>query len=284
VNPPSEHVVAVDAGPPPVGLDTTTMHTARRYNYWLGGTTNFPVDRESGDRLAGVYPAIRTAVRENRAFMLRAAHHLAARAGIRQFLDIGSGIPTDENLHDVVRAVAPECRVVYVDIDPLVLMHGRALLATLPEADRTAYVEGDLREPERILADPDLRRVLDLTEPVGLMLGAVLHFVPDAGQAYGIVDRLVTALASGSHLTLSHHTTDLIPPATAARLQAEYASGRLENYTVSRDHAEVTRFFTGLDLVGPGVVPVPAWLPTVPPESRPAPEEASIYGAVARKP
>lgn len=278
---PTDTLDSVPPEAPPV--DTTTMHTARRYNYWLGGSTNFAVDRESGDRLAGVYPGIRAAVRGNRAFMLRATRYLAG-AGIRQFLDIGSGIPTDENLHDVARAVATTCRVAYVDIDPLVLAHGRSLLARSPSPGATVYVEGDLRSPERILADPDLRRTLDLTQPVGLMLGAVLHFVPDAAQAYGIVDQLMAALPAGSHLTLSHHTTDLIPSATAARLAAEYASGRLENYTVSRDRAEFTRFFAGLDLVEPGVVPVTRWRPETGSTDPTTGDPPSIYGAVGRKP
>src|SRR5690242_4503822 len=176
-------------------VDETRVHSARRYNYWLGGKDNFAVDRESGDQIAAVFPTIRVTARENRGFLRRAVTHLAAEAGVRQFLDIGTGLPTADNTHEVAQRVAPSSRVVYVDNDPMVLVHARALLTSTPEG-RTHYLEADLRTPGKILADPEVLDVLDLDQPVALMLVAVLHFVRDDAEAREIVRTLVDALPS----------------------------------------------------------------------------------------
>ena len=183
-------------GSPSDRIDTTVPHPARRYNYWLGGKDNFQADRESGDAMAAAFPTIRTSALENRRFLQRAVGYLAREAGIRQFLDIGTGIPTANNTHEVAQAVAPESRVVYVDNDPIVLAHARALLTSSPEG-ATAYIDADLRDPEKILAHPELQRTIDLSQPVGLMLVAVLHFVPDGDDPYALVRRLLDALPAG---------------------------------------------------------------------------------------
>ncbi|RGC69755.1 S-adenosyl methyltransferase [Micromonospora sp. MW-13] len=264
-------------------FDTSVPHPARRYNYWLGGKDNFAVDRRSGDQIAAVYPAIRTLARENRAFLQRAVRYLAAEAGIRQFLDIGTGIPSADNTHEVAQAVAPESRVLYVDNDPMVLVHARALLTSSPTG-ATAYLDADLRDPDRILAADELRRTLDLSRPVALVLVAVAHFLTDAERPYDVVARLVEALPSGSYLALSHVTVDFIPAEIVARMNVELAAGRIEQDAVPRSRAEIARFFAGLDLVEPGIVPVTRWRAEVPESERPPLAEASIYGAVARKP
>ncbi|MFI1192361.1 SAM-dependent methyltransferase [Micromonospora sp. NPDC020750] len=264
-------------------FDTSVPHPARRYNYWLGGKDNFAVDRESGDRIAAAYPAIRTLARENRAFLQRAVRYLAAEAGVRQFLDIGTGIPTADNTHEVAQAVAPESRVLYADNDPMVLAHARALLTSSP-AGTTAYLDADLRDPERILAADELHRTLDLSRPVALLLVAVAHFLTDADRPYEVVGRLVEALPSGSYLVLSHVTIDLMPAEVVERMRVELAARTVEREAVPRSRAEFSRFFDGLDLVEPGVVPVTQWRAEVPESERPPLAEASIYGAVARKP
>ena len=264
-------------------IDTTVAHPARRYNYWLGGKDNFAADRESGDKIASVYPPIKTAARENRAFLQRAVRYLAAEAGIRQFLDVGTGIPTADNTHEVAQGIAPESRVAYVDNDPIVLTHARALLQSSPEG-ATAYLDADLREPERILGDPQLRSVLDLSKPVALMLIAIVHFLQDAEQPHKIVRRLLDALAPGSFLVMSHGTLDLIPPHILARAADHVAVGRVSFDMIPRPLEEVSRFFDGLEVVEPGIVPVTEWRPTVPESERPSLAEAAIYGGVARLP
>ncbi|MFB9236935.1 SAM-dependent methyltransferase [Plantactinospora siamensis] len=263
-------------------LDTSVMHPARRYNYWLGGKDNFAADRESGDQIAAVYPAIRTVARENRAFLRRAVRFLAAEAGIRQFLDIGTGIPTADNTHEVAQAVAPDSRIVYVDNDPMVLVHARALL-TSSVAGATAYLDADLRDPDRILADPELRRILDLSRPVALMLIAVLHFLGDDDGPYDVVARLVDALPSGSYLALTHFTTDFLAADVTERASTQFAGGRRPDGN-PRSRAEIERFLGGLAPVEPGVVPASEWRPEVPADQLPPLHEASIYGVVARKP
>ncbi|TDB94874.1 SAM-dependent methyltransferase [Micromonospora fluostatini] len=264
-------------------IDTTVAHPARRYNYWLGGKDNFAADRESGEQIAALYPAIRTVARENRGFLQRAVRFLAGEAGIRQFLDIGTGIPSANNTHEVAQATAPESRVVYVDNDPMVLVHARALLASSPSG-ATAYLDADLRRPDEILADPDLRRTLDLSQPVALMLVAVAHFLDDDDRPYDLVTRLLDALPSGSYLAMTHVTMDFIPPEVAERMLAEVAAGRFRADGYPRSHADVARFFAGLDLVEPGIVPVSRWRPEVPEAQLPPLAETSIYGAVARLP
>src|SRR5215218_10011905 len=196
-----------DPGRLPPEINTSVAHPARRYDYWLGGKDNFPADREAGEAVAAVFPSVRIGVLENRRFMCRVVRFLARELGIRQFLDIGTGIPTSPNVHEVVQAVDPASRVVYVDNDPIVLVHARALLTSSPEG-ATAYIDADLREPEKILNHPDLLRTLDLSQPTGLLLVAILHFIMDADDPYGVVGRLVGAMPSGSHLVVSHVTAD----------------------------------------------------------------------------
>ena len=196
-------------------IDTGKPHTARIYDYYLGGTDNFAADRRTAERAMQSWPAVRTAVRENRAFLGRAVRFLVAEAGIRQFLDIGTGLPSANNVHEVAQGLVPSCRVVYVDNDPIVLAHARALLTSSPEG-RTAYIQADLREPEKILNDPVTRQTLDFTQPIALMLVAVLHFVPDSDGPRRIVDTLLGALPPGSYLVASHVTPSTIPREWAA--------------------------------------------------------------------
>jgi hypothetical protein len=257
-------------------IDTSIPHPARRYDYWLGGKDNFAADRESGDAIAAKFPAIRIAVVENRRFLRRAVTFLAREAGIRQFLDIGTGLPTANNTHEVAQAIAPESRITYVDNDPLVLVHARALLTSSP-GGATAYVEADLREPEKILDSTDLRRTLDLSQPVALMLLAILHFIPEDDDPYGIVARLTGALPVGSYLVASHATSDFLPPELVADIAAgRHGEGRL------RTKAEFTRFFDGLALVPPGIVPVAEWRADDEPQPRPTSAETGMYAGVAR--
>jgi hypothetical protein len=260
----------------PSSIDTSVAHPARRYDYWLGGKDNFAVDRASGDAIAEKFPAIRTAVVENRRFLRRAVTFLAESAGIRQFLDIGTGLPTANNTHEVAQAIAPESHIVYVDNDPLVLVHARALL-TSSAAGVTAYVDADLREPAKILDNPDLRRTLDFDRPVALMLLATLHFIPEQDDPYAIVRRLIEPLAPGSYLVLSHATSDYLPPALVADISSgKHGQGRL------RTESEFGRFFAGLDLVEPGVAPLAEWRAEDEPLPRPTAAETAMYAGVAR--
>ena len=258
-------------------IDMTRPHPARRYDYWLGGKDNFQADRDAAEAIAAVFPHIRTAARENRAFMRRAVSHLAAEAGIRQFLDIGTGLPTANNVHDVAQGIAPESRIVYVDNDPLVLTHARALL-TSSEQGATAYIDADVRTPEKILFDPAVRDTLDFSQPVALLLVAILHFVEDSDDPYGIVKQLLAALPAGSYLVLSHATFDPLDPETIAAMNA--VNEGITPRFCPRALAEVSRFFDGLDLLEPGIVSVSDWRPE--PGPRPTPAEATGYGAVAR--
>ncbi|WP_432984426.1 SAM-dependent methyltransferase [Dactylosporangium sp. CA-233914] len=262
-------------------LDTGVPHPARRYNYWLGGKDNFAADRESGDLLAKSYPAARIAARANRAFLQRAVRYLAAEAGIRQFLDIGTGLPTADNTHEVAQRIAPDARIVYVDNDPMVMTHARALLSSTPEG-RTRYIEEDLRNPERILSDLEVRDTLDLDRPVALMLIAIVHFLPDQAAARGVVETLLDALPSGSYLAMSCATKDFLTPELAANWDETLRTGKSDVYPRAR--AEFSEFFTGLDLVDPGVVAVSGWRADSDAEEHPLPVDASIFGAVGRKP
>jgi O-methyltransferase involved in polyketide biosynthesis len=220
----TRHAAVSVAGWTPVPIDTEHPHPARRYDYWLGGKDNFAADRDSGDRIAEVFPSIRTAVRENRRFLHRVVAYLAAEAGIRQFIDIGAGIPTRPTVHDLAQAIDPTCRVAYVDNDPMVLAHARALMTSSLEGV-TAYVQADLRDPEAILADPALTAAIDFTRPVAVLMIAVLHFLEDADRPEQVVARLLRALPAGSHLAVSHATLDPLPVEARARLRELAASG-----------------------------------------------------------
>ena len=261
-----------------VELNTDTAHPARVYDYLLGGKDNFQADRDMAAAMLEAAPSIRSSVRANRNFMARMARYLAAERGIRQFLDVGTGLPTSPNLHEAVQEVDPTSRVVYVDNDPIVLAHARALLTSTPQG-RTAYVEADLRDIDAILASPHLAETLDLDQPVALCLIAVLHFVTDDEEARRIVDRLIEPLAPGSILALSHATADT-SPAELNRMATVTRTGGVPGRM--RTRAEVTDLFAGLDLIDPGVVMVHHWHPD---EEAHAVDDADvhIYGGVAVK-
>ncbi|OHV41602.1 MULTISPECIES: SAM-dependent methyltransferase [Pseudofrankia] len=266
-----------------VDLRTDVAHSARIYDYFLGGKDNFPADRQAAAQIQAAFPHTPAAAVQNRAFLVRTTRYLAGEAGIRQFLDIGTGIPTSPNLHEVVQAVAPQSRVVYADNDPIVLAHARALLTSDPRG-RTAYLDADLRDPGRILNAPELRDTLDLTQPVALSVIAVLHFVPVEHDQYGIIRTLVDVLPSGSYLTMSYLTADRNPDQVAKLVSAYRAQGI---DVTARTRAEVARFFQGLDLVPPGLVPVHLWRPDDTAAAGDFVTEAGgniVWSAVAQKP
>ncbi|MGW6458002.1 SAM-dependent methyltransferase [Streptomyces sp. NPDC055078] len=249
-------------------------HSARVYDYILGGKDHYEVDREAAEASLRAWPGLRTSMLANRAAMRRMAHWLAAEAGIRQFLDIGTGIPTEPNLHQVVQHIAPDARIVYVDNDPIVLAHADALMRSTPEG-RTAYIQADMNSPDTLLADPVLRQTLDLDRPVGLTVIAMLQFVQDA---QGLVETLLEQLAPGSHLAITLATADLAAESTA--LAAEYTRRGIPMYL--RTRAEVEGLFAGLELVDPGVVPMISWRPA---DGEQLPDNATnMYAGVARKP
>ena len=261
-------------------IDTSKPHPARMYDYYLGGKNHFAADRATAEKGLAAWPAGRVAARENRAFLGRAVRFLAAEAGIRQFLDIGTGLPTTNSVHEVAQAVAPSSRVVYADNDPLVLAHARALLTSSPEG-RTAYIHADLRDPQSILSDPAAREVLDFSQPIALMLVAVLHFVPDEFKPAQVMAALIDALPSGSYLVASHITEEHDPVGPAAGARAYRAAGLPAQLRDSGQFAQLA--FSGLDLVPPGVVLVSEWRPEGD-RPRPTPAEVSWYGGVARIP
>jgi len=261
------------------GIDTTVAHPARRYNYWLGGKDNFAADRASGDELEAMFPKVRLGALANRALLRRATRFLADQAGVRQFLDIGTGLPTADNTHEVAQAVAPASRVVYVDNDPLVMVHARALLTSSPEG-RTAYIEADLANPDEILAHPTLRDTLDLSQPVGLMLIAVLHFIHGHGAAAPVVRKLVDALPAGSYLVATHATQDFGTPEQQALYQRILEEGKSDVWT--RSKGEFTELFDGLELVEPGVVPASEWRPE-PGATIPERSDINVWTGVGRK-
>jgi S-adenosyl methyltransferase len=255
-------------------LNPDVPHPARRYNYWLGGKDNFAADRESGDAVASIFPSIRTAVIENRYFLRRAVSLLAGELGIRQFLDIGTGLPTADNTHEVAQRIAPESSVVYVDNDPLVMVHARSLLTAAPGAGPTSYLEADVRSPEYILREA--ARTLDFSRPIGLMMIAILHFIADEEDPHGLVGRLVSALPPGSYLVLSHSTSDYLTPDAVQ----SFRTGAIPVYL--RPHDDVARFFDGLDVLDPGVVSISNWRAEHEPEPRPDESETATDCAVAR--
>lgn len=265
---------------PPKAIDTATPHPARVYDYYLRGKDHYQVDQLAGEEVLAIHPDIRVDARANRAWLVRAVRWLAAEADIRQFLDIGPGLPTSPNTHEVAQAVHPTARVVYVDNDPIVLTHARALMPSGP-AGATAYVDADLRDPEAILRHPDLLNILDLDRPVALLLVAVLHFLQDDDDPYGVVAALLDALPTGSFLALSHATGDFAPERWA-RIQQLYHDKGMPGQV--RGEAEVRRFFNGLEMVPPGLKTVSRWRPDLQ-QSVSGPSEAAVscYGAIARK-
>ncbi|MEU8353311.1 SAM-dependent methyltransferase [Streptomyces sp. NPDC048845] len=242
---------------PPVELRTDRPHAARVYDVLLGGKTNYPADRIAAEETLAALPNAAVIARQNRSFMHRAARCLATEAGVRQFLDIGTGIPTSPNLHEIVQSVLPTARIVYADNDPIVLAHSRALHTSHPEG-RTAYIEADLCDPDSILADETLRRTVDFDEPVALTLVAVLHWLPEGHDPYALVGRILDAFPAGSCLALTHATHDFEPEA----LDEVSTNFRAKGSNVHpRTKEEVTRFFDGLELLPPGVQVVQRWRP-----------------------
>jgi hypothetical protein len=256
-------------------LDTSVAHPARRYNYWLGGRDNFAADRASGDEVAAAFPSIRTAALENRAFLRRAVTFLAGETGVRQFLDVGVGLPAPGSTHEVVQRLAPESRVVYVDNDLLVVVHARARLTR--ESGVSDYVEADVRNPDKIVEEAT--RTLDFSQPTALMLVAILHYLADEDDPYGIVTRLVGALAPGSYLVISHTASDYMDEVQLANI----AAGRYGPFW-ARSREQFARFFDGLELLPPGITSVAHWRADNEPQPRPTAAEAGMHCAVARIP
>jgi O-methyltransferase involved in polyketide biosynthesis len=259
----------------PLGLDTGIPQTARIWNYWLGGKDHFPVDRQVGEQILEAFPAIVENARASRAFLVRAVGYLAGEAGIRQVLDVGTGLPTANNTHQVAQRVAPESRVVYVDNDPIILAHARALLTSTPQG-ATAYIDADLRDPEKILQEA--ARTLDFGRPVAVMLMGILGHIEDDDEARSIVKRLMDAVPSGSYLTINDGTDTSEQVVEAARIWNQSAK---PTYHL-RSPARIARFFDGLELVEPGVVSPPRWRPEPSPSGPPA--EIDSAGGVGRKP
>jgi S-adenosyl methyltransferase len=259
----------------PPELNTGVPQTARIWNYWLGGKDNFPADRQVGDQILQAFPAIVENARASRAFLVRAVRSLAGEAGIRQFLDIGTGLPTANNTHEVAQAVAPECRIVYVDNDPIVLTHARALLTSTPQG-ATNYLDADLRDPDKILQQA--ARTLDVSQPIGVMLMGILGHIADDDQARSIVERLMGGVVSGSYLTMNDGTDTSEEVVEAARIWNQSAN---PTYHL-RSPARIARFFDGLELVEPGVVSPPRWRPE--PSASGLPAEVDSCCGVGRKP
>jgi S-adenosyl methyltransferase len=268
----------------PAGVDPTRPSPARMYDYMLGGTRNLQVDREATERFLAQWPDLFDAASANRGFLRRAARMMAQTHGIRQFLDIGSGLPTQNNTHEAVHQIAADARVVYVDLDPMVLMYARELLT---DDGTTAVIQADLRDPDRLLADPDLRRLIDFSQPVGVLMTAVLQFVADASDPWALVARYMRAVVPGSYLALSHITGD--------KLSVQSVQTGVEVYQAAterahpRTKAEIARFFTGLELVPPypgaepGLANVGQWGAEDPAAANSDGAQA-FYCGVARKP
>ncbi len=257
-------------------IDTSVAHSARVHDYWLGGKDHFAADRAAGDAVFEAYPGIVASVRANRAFLARVVRFLAAEAGIRQFLDIGTGIPAANNTHEVAQSVAPGCRVVYVDYDPVVLLHAQALLTSSAQG-ALDYIDADLRDPQMILAQA--AQTLDFSRPVAVMLIAIMHLIGDQDDPGGIIRQLMAAVPAGSYLALSQVASDI-----EAEQMAEAARryNRLAREDQShRTHAEVMRFFDGLELLEPGLVPVQRWRPECEVEAQ---AHSAMWGGVGRKP
>ncbi|WP_427917358.1 SAM-dependent methyltransferase [Streptomyces sp. cg40] len=256
-------------------IDTSVPHSARIWNYWLGGKDNYPVDEEAGDAYTAVFPGIVTIARSSRAFLRRNITYLVSEAGIRQFLDVGTGLPTADNTHQVAQRIAPEARIVYVDNDPMVLAHAHALLYSTPEGE-TAYVDANVTDPDRILAEA--AKTLDLSKPTALILSNILGHVATHDQALSIVTRLMDALPSGSHLSINDGSRGIDPIFEQA--QDAYNESGAVPYNL-RTVDEITAYFDGLELVDPGVVSVPLWRPE---STSPVPEQIGEHGGLARKP
>jgi len=257
-------------------INTSVPHPARVYNYFLGGTDNFEADRVAAEAAIKAFPKTAESARAARAFLRRVVRVLAEEAGIRQFLDIGSALPPGENVHQVAQSVAPGARIVYVDNDPIVLLHAETLLAGSPEG-AVAFLDADLRDPDTILSEA--AKTLDFGQPMAVLLLGILHSIGDGDDPYAIVRRLVHAIPGGSYLAICHLTADIYPELNDfARALNER---QIDSLLILRDHARVTSFFEGLELVDPGVVQLSKWRPQSEAESEAA---AALWGGVARKP
>ncbi|MGH4020523.1 MAG: SAM-dependent methyltransferase [Pseudonocardiaceae bacterium] len=261
----------------PPDIDTSVSHSARVWNYWLGGKDNYPADREAGEQILAFAPGWAVTARAVRGFLVRAVQHLAGEVGIRQFLDIGTGLPTANNTHEAAQVTAPQCRIVYVDNDPLVLAHARALLTSSPQGV-TDYIDADLRDTGTIVREA--ARTLDFTQPIALMLLGIINHILDNDEAYAIVNRLLDALPAGSYLVLSHPTTEVDREAMeeSVRLWNERGTPLI----TFRSRQELLRFFDRLELLEPGVVSCSRWRPD--PSDLGAPADVYEFGGVGRKP
>ena len=257
------------------GIDTTVPHSARIWNYWLGGQDNYPADRAAGDQFLKAYPGMAAEARANRQFLSRATRYLVIEAGVRQFLDIGTGLPTADNTHEIAQRLNPACRIVYVDHDPLVLAHARALLTSTPEGV-TDYVDADLHDPDKIL--DAAARTLDFSVPIALILSAIMGHVADNEGPHAIVSRLMDRLPSGSYLMLQDGTT--VSQANADALEDYSQSGAIP-YNL-RTPEEVARYFDGLDVVEPGIIPIQQWRPDPADPAEPF-ADVNTYGGIGRK-
>jgi hypothetical protein len=256
-------------------IDTSAPHPARVYDYWLGGKDNFEADRQAAQAAMEIFPYTVQSARACRRYLARVVRFLAAEQGIRQFLDIGTGLPSADNVHEVAQAAAPDSRIVYVDNDPIVLVHARALLTSSSEGS-TSYIDADLRDSGRIL--DEAQRSLDFSQPVAVMLMAILHFIPDAADPARIIRTLMASLPAGSYLALGHHTADIFPELEEF---ARYLSRQNPDYTATlRSRDQVTGYFDGLELVPPGVVQISQWRPDSAYDSD---LPAALWGGVARK-
>ena len=260
----------------PAKIDTSTPHPARVYDYWLGGKDNFEADRQAARAAIKIFPHTVQSAVACRAFLARVVHYLAGEAGIRQFLDIGTGLPSGDNVHEVAQSAAPDSRIVYVDNDPIVLLHAETLLTSSAQG-ATAYLDADVRDTGRILAEA--ARTLDFGQPVAVLLFAIMHFIPDAQDPAGIVRTLMDPLPPGSYLAIGHHTADIHPEMEEF---ARHMSERNPEFRATlRSRAQVTGFFGGLELVPPGVVQISKWRPRSDLEAK---AQAALWGGVARKP
>lgn len=279
-SPARRELPSAPAGTPDL-IDPRRADPARRYDYWLGGKTNFAADRASGDAIAERFPTVRLAALENRRFLQRAVTVLARDMGVRQFLDIDTGIPASPNVHETAQLIAPDARVVYVDSSPIVVTHARALMTSTPRG-ATAYLQADLRDPEAILSDQVLRETLDPERPVALLLVAVLHFLDDTDDPYALVARLLKALPAGSYLVLTHATLDPLPDQVAEQLRALSGQNPEHGTFRPRSRDEVARFFDGLTIAEPGLCSIVRWRPDERPRPTATEAETAVYGAVAR--
>ena len=269
------------SGAGPAGIDTSVPNVARIYDYILGGKDNFAADRAAGQQLLAAQPDIAGVVRDNRLFIGRVVRFLAGEAGIRQFLDLGAGLPTQDSVHEMAQAIAPDARVVYIDNDPVACSHGQALLGP---RDRVGFALGDLRRPAEILRHPEVLARLDFTQPVGVLCACALHFVPDEEKPHEIIVAYRDALAPGSYLAITHGSTAETPEddpdglVESVRSVYQNASAQLHVRPVK----EIRRFFDGFEILDPGVVWMASWRPD--PGTRPAGRRNSLYGGVGRKP